>query len=304
MKKLTGNLLISAVILAAMTASVSCVKKEVRQGFFVSFYEGTVTIESQGSAARAPVIKELLKEGDLIKTGERSFLIIQTPDGLVIRVEADTETALSSINNSDSREITLNSGKLLSSVSKLKKGSEYIVKTRVAVASVRGTEFLTEYSGGRAVVAVGSGRVDVKRPASDAVESVDRGRAAVISGEAEEKIELREISELEVLEIERLRTAPVINNIESTDEAQIKKEFMGKEEQKKAIDEEIEKLLNKQAWTIEKIRAEYGRIDVITLYNGKTIRGAIVSRGAYVKVLTTGGVVSINAKDIRNTGMM
>jgi len=56
--------------------------------------------------------------------------------------------------------------------------------------------------------------------------------------------------------------------------------------------------------SMEEIRSRYGRIDVVTLYSGRVIRGAIVSRGASVGIITPSGMVSIRANEIRQTGAM
>jgi hypothetical protein len=49
------------------------------------------------------------------------------------------------------------------------------------------------------------------------------------------------------------------------------------------------------------MKTKYGRIDVITLYSGRTIQGVIISRGESYRVLTTNGPISVNAKDVRRT---
>ncbi|NCC45308.1 MAG: hypothetical protein EOM18_17380, partial [Clostridia bacterium] len=237
-------------------------------------------------------------------TGERSYVIIQTDDGIVIRFDSNTRVVFKSISDEKNRELNLDRGKVVSSVSKLKKESEYRVKTPTAVASVRGTEFLTEYDKGKTVVAVGKGKVSVVKTATEEENFVDTGNTAVVAESTDAAVELREISKVEELEISKIKGVPVIDNIDKADAAAIEEKFSDTEEKTEEINREIEELLEKDSWTLEKIKAKYGRIDVVTLYNGRVIRGAIIGRGAYVKILTPGGVVTVQGKDIRTTGVM
>ncbi len=291
------------ILILTVTAAVSCAgKKEERA--FVSFFAGTASIEREGKASIPVKVQYQVKDGDIIETGDRSYVIIQTDDGIVIRFDSKTRVVFKSISDEKNRELNLDRGKVVSSVSKLKKESEYRVKTPTAVASVRGTEFLTEYDKGKTVVAVGKGKVSVVKTATEEENFVDTGNTAVVAESTDAAVELREISKVEELEISKIQGIPVIDNIEKIDSAAIEEKFSDTEENTEEINQEIEKLLEKDSWTLEKIKAKYGRIDVVTLYNGRVIRGAIIGRGAYVKILTPGGVVTVQGKDIRTTGVM
>lgn len=291
------------ILILTVIAAVSCAgKKEERA--FVSFFAGTASIEREGKASAPVKVQDQVKDGDIIETGERSYVIIQTDDGIVIRFDSNTRVVFKSISDEKNRELNLDRGKVVSSVSKLKKECEYRVKTPTAVASVRGTEFLTEFDKGKTVVAVGTGRVSVVKIATSEDIPVDAGNTAVVAESIDASVELREINKVEELEISKIQGIPVIDNIEKADAAVIEEKFSDTEEKTEEINQEIEKLLEKDSWTLEKIKAKYGRIDVVTLYNGRVIRGAIIGRGAQVKILTPGGVVSVQAKDIRTTGVM
>lgn len=291
------------ILILTVAAAVSCAgKKEERA--FVSFFAGTASIEREGKASIPVKVQDQVKDGDIIETGDRSYVIIQTDDGIVIRFDSNTRVVFKSISDEKNRELNLDRGKVVSSVSKLKKESEYRVKTPTAVASVRGTEFLTEYDKGKTVVAVGKGKVSVVKTATEEENFVDTGNTAVVAESTDAAVELREISKVEELEISKIKGVPVIDNIDKADAAAIEEKFSDTEEKTEEINREIEELLEKDSWTLEKIKAKYGRIDVVTLYNGRVIRGAIIGRGAYVKILTPGGVVTVQGKDIRTTGVM
>ncbi|OHD63156.1 MAG: hypothetical protein A2176_11455 [Spirochaetes bacterium RBG_13_51_14] len=51
--------------------------------------------------------------------------------------------------------------------------------------------------------------------------------------------------------------------------------------------------------TLDDIRAQYKWIDQITLYNGRIIKGAIISRGTKYTVITTEGILRIPRKHIK-----
>lgn len=68
-------------------------------------------------------------------------------------------------------ELFLNSGTVLNKVSKLQKENEYSVRTKTALAAVRGTAFLVIAEKGSSKVAVNSRDVDVTR-----IESNEKNR--------------------------------------------------------------------------------------------------------------------------------
>jgi hypothetical protein len=51
--------------------------------------------------------------------------------------------------------------------------------------------------------------------------------------------------------------------------------------------------------SLEEIRSQYKWVDRITLYNGKVVRGAIMSRGETYRVLTTEGIMMIPRNRIK-----
>ncbi len=288
-----------AVLIGAVTAAamfISCAK-ETKKEIFVSFFTGSVTQTRSGTPVPVEV-KSVAQEGDIFTIGEKSALILQSSDGLVIRFESNTEAVMSSITDITKREISLNKGRVLSSVEKLQKGHGYAVKTPTAVASVRGTQFLTEFTGTKSIVAVGKGVVNVKRTAGAADEKlVEKGNSAVVETE-KEFVELREINKVETLELSKLEKTPVVPEVEKKTPDELKQIFNEIEKTEVDINEQIKE---ETGLTPAEMKAKYGRIDLITLYSGRTIQGIIVSRGESYRVLTTNGPVAIKAKDVRRT---
>jgi hypothetical protein len=296
-KAMCGRI-VPVLAIVCVLGAVSCAKKDSRA--FVSFFAGDAMIERGAESSRLLAVGEELKNGDRIKTGDRAFVMVKIGEDINLRIGENSETVLSSIDRGSDREIFLTNGKVLSWVEKLRKGDEYRVKTSTAIAAVRGTKFLTEHSAGRSVVAVGEGKVKVTGIKKNEETLVETAHTAVV----EEIIDERDISQVEQLEIKRFDTVAVIEKIEKSGEAVTDVNAKEALEIEDAINKEIEQLEKSRNLTMEEIRARYGRIDVITLYNGRVIRGAIISRGASVRVLTPAGFVTVRANEIRQTGAM
>ncbi len=280
--------------------SVSCKKSTTPAAAVdavVSFYSGTATIQSIGGQPRSIAIKEIVKDGDVIETGDKSSVVVQVGDELLVRFEENTKVVVTSITNIAKREITLDKGKVLSSVTKLKKGNEYFVKTPTAVASVRGTQFLTDYADGKTVVAVGKGRVSVVKSDTNEEKLVDLGNSVTVA----DKVDMREMNKVETLELKKLETTPVVKDLETMTPEDINKNFEQTIKSDEEINQEIEKL---SGMTLEDLKIKYKRIDVITMYNGRVIKGVIVDRGRTLRILTPGGVVTVPAKNVKRTGVM
>jgi len=54
--------------------------------------------------------------------------------------------------------------------------------------------------------------------------------------------------------------------------------------------------------TLPCLKEKYGRIDVVTLFTGRVIKGVIISRGNSFSIITPDGVISVDASKIMKTG--
>ncbi len=291
------NFILAAALFIAVSVFQFCGGPARQSKALVSFYSGTVMLKSGGSPFRSVKLKDQIQNGDIIETGEKSSMIVQVGDELIVRFEENTRAVINSITSIEKREISLDQGKVLSKVSKLKRGSEYMIKTPTVVASVRGTEFLTDYNGLNTTVAVGKGRVSVVKSDSKTEKLVDSGKSVVV----EVGMELRDINRVETLELKKLETTRSVDNIESVTPETLKKEFESSQKSDEEINEEIDRL---KGMSLDDIRAKYHRIDVVKMYNGRVIRGVILQRGQQMKILTPTGVITVRAKDVKNTGVM
>jgi tRNA A37 methylthiotransferase MiaB len=68
--------------------------------------------------------------------------------------------------------------------------------------------------------------------------------------------------------------------------------------------ERIERLMQQKTRTLEEIKEACERIDVVKLYSGKEIQGAIIGRENKYKILTTTGVVEVDKKQVRSVSVM
>ncbi|MBN2402156.1 MAG: FecR domain-containing protein [Spirochaetes bacterium] len=296
MKTLRKKMILCTGIMAVILSGIiSCSKKQVNEAAIVSFVLGDVTIQRGADILKAEM-REILKDGDIITTGGQSYMLVQMGTRLMFRVEAESRLEIKSITELGRNELNLTNGTVLSKLSKLKKDEQYNIKTPTTVASVRGTVFLTEYNNNVTNVAVTEGRVNIKQLESGDEKDSDAGMAAVVT----EKISLRKIDSVEKLVLQKIEETAMIENIDSISSEDLVNEGDKIRETDERIDKEIDKVL-KNAMTLDEIRSEYGRIDIVRMYTGKVYRGAILSRGNTIRMITPEGTISLDAKKIRQT---
>jgi len=273
----------------------SCIpgKNKTVKGAFVVSFMGSVEIVRGAEAPRSVAIGDELKEGDRVITGGSSFLVFQIADTATARVQPDSDVTLANIADPSNINLNLTNGGVLNRVSRLGKNSSYKITTPTVVASVRGTVFSTYYTEGTNTVAVKNGNVDVSVKERAESASLKEGTTAVYRDALTE----RPIEEAESILLENMTSLPAaFNLLDRAESDRVNQEIIDK-------DKEVNSRIQSRAVpkTLNEIKEKYERIDVITLYSGKVVRGVILERGAYYKVLTTSGQVNIPAKQVRNT---
>ncbi|NLV67201.1 MAG: hypothetical protein GXY14_05945 [Spirochaetes bacterium] len=271
----------------------SCTQKSIVDKTSVICFAGSVEITRGVDAPRPVVLGEELKQGDIIKTGPASFMVFNLGDTATVRIQPDTVATLSGITDKSDIDINLTSGGILNRVNKLAKGGTYKISTPTVVASVRGTVFSTYYTDKTNTVAVKTGSVNVSMKDKDYSSSLNDGKTAVIK----DGIVERPIDEVESIILENMTSLPAeIKSLDKAAEEQLNRQIIEKDiETNKKLEGKI------IPPTLEEIKKKYERIDEVLLYSGRIIRGVILERGAYYKILTTSGYVSIPAKQVRNT---
>ncbi len=133
----------------------------------ITFITGDVFMLEDGEWIYAE-IGDFLEEDDSIQVESDSYCEIQFGDRAVVRVEADTELALSSVfmkPNETKIGIDLVTGSVLVKVQKLTVGEKFNVSTQSTVCGVRGTEFSVKSEPGAAtILAVKEGAVAILPP--------------------------------------------------------------------------------------------------------------------------------------------
>ena len=315
--------LISSII---VTCKVEKSEKTAGSHGIVIFQIGMVKIHKSGSNEIVDAqIKDILKENDIIKTGSNSFVTIQFQEKGVIKVQEKSTIKLNKIFNQGKAELYLKRGEVLSKIERLQKGDKFLVKTPTAVASVRGTEFIAQYNRGKSTVAVSKGKVSVgkKSALNNSTEDtsyenetvINEGSTAVVDDKGledekskEVKFNIRPMKEIEKLKAKQISEMKIIKDVEKKDKKELinlNKELIKKD---KKIDiklkpqirqQKINNLMRKKKKSLAEIKEVFNRIDEITLYNQRVIKGAIISRGKEYKILTTTETVTVSEDQIK-----
>lgn len=143
-------------------------QKDPYSGTLVEF-EGEAFIQQQDDEIWLPVEVDIpLEQGDRIKTGEDSRVVILMDDGSMVTLEENTEITIREL-EADYRTKSIRSslflwfGRVLSNITKFASNqSRFQVATPTLVAGVRGTEFIVEAADtGTGEVGVFDGKVAV-----------------------------------------------------------------------------------------------------------------------------------------------
>lgn len=125
----------------------------------VTSLEGSVMILPSGEALEVKCEKGmLLKSGDRITTGEKSYLEIafDSEKGNVVKVKENTQVV---VRLKGDEKIELIDGELVTSLKNLKKGTEFRIVTPSAVCGARGTGWVTKAGKDLTVISVFDGTV-------------------------------------------------------------------------------------------------------------------------------------------------
>jgi hypothetical protein len=167
MKRLSSFKRVAIIMIAcgAVAFAVSCDKtpapqKAAETKAYVTFAIGECEITHEGIAKPAQIMDRIF-EGDIVKTGKKSQLSVQISEGVVAMIQPNSEVAMKALFAHQEAELNIARGEVLAKVARLQKGEKFQIKTPVAVAAVRGTEFSASYLYGKNVFAVREGKVAV-----------------------------------------------------------------------------------------------------------------------------------------------
>ena len=316
---------ITIAILAAAAILSGCkLSKPQETGGIVTLKLGSVRIQKEGGQTAEAQVKDQVGPGDIILTAKNSTVVVQFANNFILQVEESSALKVRS-DTGDNRDMFVQDGQVLAKLVKTGKTTASI-STPTSVAAVRGTQFSVNYREGKTQVAVAEGTVAVKavraedagKPAAEqAKETLTRAgnTAEVVSrgGEAQPALSVRPISDTEKLVLKKIESVPVIPEAEKKDAATIEttvKEAIGqgKDKEDKAAgetqQEKVKALMEKKTRSMSEIREVFSRIDEVTLYNGRVIQGAVISRGANYTILTPGGTVVVPEKQIKGSRIL
>lgn len=208
---------------ASLLSSCAKERKGAPVRAMTTFVIGTVVLERPGEPVRPIRHKEELKQGDVVKTGPDSMLVVQIGEESVIKIESGTTLAISQLLIPGDKQFNLEQGRMFTRVRHLGKEATFRVYTKTSLAAVRGTEFSVTAERNRSVVAVNDGTVAVRKIDSgkEAAEEkeVPRGTAVVVTG----AITTRPINAEEKKEFNRFARIEAVEDLDGTSESDLRK---------------------------------------------------------------------------------
>jgi len=319
---------LSVIALSILLIPGGCARKARMDHGVVTFKIGQVSVQRSASGQVELATGDRIMTGDVLTTGEHSAAAIQFSERCVIRVDERTTFRIIRIEDMN-LEMFVSEGSVMSKLVR-KEDMKLEIMTRTALAAVRGTEFSVTYKDGQSTVAVSKGQVDtaavrhddtgkklakvekeVPVAAGKTVEVIERP-ATGKEGHGSLSVNLREISDEEKNSLRKIHVIPIIEEPEKKSREEldqirnsvieIENEIDGSQNQevrKEMAQDQVRALLMKKNRTMEDIRKTFNRIDEISLYNGKVIRGAIMSRGAEdFRIITPERTMTVPKKDI------
>jgi hypothetical protein len=131
---------------------------------YINDFHGECEIRRKG-ADFADAVQDLyvpLYEGDTIATDNEATIEVVFDDATVVKLDPDSRLLIRNLSRKDSSKtgLELLKGKLMAIVKKLVENEEFTVRTKMAMAAVKGTEFIIA-SGDDSSVGVYDGAVEV-----------------------------------------------------------------------------------------------------------------------------------------------
>ncbi len=130
------------------------------KAYIVDTYVGDVSVSHDSGNSWIPIeIGMILRENDMLKTGNDSFADIIMPERGIFRISFDTIIHLKNLTQR-LEQISVKKGKLYVNITeKLKSEEKFTVETDVAVVAARGTQFTVETDGDTTTTTVNEGKV-------------------------------------------------------------------------------------------------------------------------------------------------
>jgi ElaB/YqjD/DUF883 family membrane-anchored ribosome-binding protein len=242
-----------ALLLLFLPVFVTACKKEQEQiekrTAFINFFGGDVTITSEGKKLKAQ-IGEKLGQGDVVETGEKSFVdlvfganIIKILENTTIEI---TQLTQNLVTGGEDSVFFIKNGRVISRIAKkLGKDDSFKMKTPTSIAAVRGTDFLIEERDGVSHIACSDGKLLVERLADSLTVSLEAGQEVVV--EPDKPLNVKDLSQTN-----RDNINEILGDIKDLQD-DIRKRF---EEERDRIRKEVEDLKEQNKEVVQKQRDE------------------------------------------------
>jgi hypothetical protein len=181
-----SKLTVSAICLSLFFASLSAFEAKIK------FLSGSASVLESGKGALKASVGMSLSQGQSIKTGNDSLVVLALEGGSLLKLKELTELRMDKISGTEAAtnrisSLSLLSGSLFSKVSKLRTEESFQIATPGMVAGVRGTSFFVAYGKKAAAdksedlwLCVNEGKVEVAASASDKKVLVKPGEGIVV----------------------------------------------------------------------------------------------------------------------------
>ncbi len=136
----------------------------------------------EGEMVRPASSGQLLKAGQIIRTGAESMAEIFVKDQGIVRLSENTEFGLNRV-DANGVELDQKSGTSMVFLKRLKQDSEFTIHTPTSVAAVRGTSFMVDVKSEKeSTFALYDGAIEVKN---------QRGQSVVLEGKGEVSVKAK-----------------------------------------------------------------------------------------------------------------
>ncbi|HEY1405294.1 MAG TPA: FecR family protein [Spirochaetota bacterium] len=265
----------------------------------VVFVLGDVKVKRADLSPVKLAAGDTLGKNDVVTTGEKSNAMIQVNDTGVVRVLEKSTFSFSALKENGATEISLAEGSVFSKVLKVEKGRSYKVKTPLCIAAVRGTEFLSTYSGDKSEIQVLGGKV--------AVDSLDEKKETIADGENGVRVDKMgttltpyQLNKVQKLTLEKYALYAYVDDLQDKSPAEMKALEEDLKAKEKEIDSKIIKIMDAEYVNpLDKLRKTGRPLTMIYLRDGSQIAGSVISANEKALRLDTGaGVISVPTDEV------
>lgn len=281
----------------------------------VIFFEGAAILQT-GDEKKPVTVNQVVKDGDVILTGEKAVVTIQLNNVSVVKIKEKTSFEITKIGKGAGNELgdtafNLKDGRIFAIFNRISTGAVTLIKTPVAVVAVRGTAFSVEAFKEREKAAtslqVVEGKVEISSIAKPELsDTISKGEDVVFGGEdIIKKKSTADPATAEEMGKEFIQLQESVDKINNTprDYTELKKSIQvsqPEDNQKKAAATAAPAFKTEQ-----EIRNYYKRLERVKLDDGTVLIGAIIFQDSKnVKINTVNGVITVPAGSVVESKMI